>query len=469
MKDYRYRKFTDEIEKNIAEGLLKPGDRLPSVRKIKSEYQLSTSSVQNGYDYLVYKGLVKSLPRSGYSVSFQLKQALDDFKSDMQVIPRDAVFRENILVTSHQRHHHESTHLNAAVPSDFLIPQKLVLRTMQQMIREKGAALLRYYPSNGSEELRRLISRRSALHGAWVQQEEIIVTDGALQALYIALAVTTQPNDIIAIESPCVFSVLEIIANLRLRTVEIPVRNNTGIDAELMKEVCQKNDIRAIVVTPNFHNPTGILMTDEAKKQLYDIASSQDIPIIENDVYGDLYFSGTRPSTIRNFDIHGLVITVSSFSKSLAPGIRLGWLSAGRYFLQAERMKFALGRSVSPLNQEVIIKLLSGSSYDRHLRTFRRKLEQNAIRLAGHFNQYFPDTVMTTVPKGGYSLWTQLEPDRDMALWYKTAEKFGVSFTPGHTFSFTDTYDHCFRTVFSGHLTPESFEAIEKIGNWMKH
>lgn len=371
MKDYKYRKFTDEIEKNITEGLLKPGDRLPSVRKIKNEYQLSTSSVQNGYDYLVDKGLVKSIPRSGYRVNGQLK-------------------------------------------------------------------------------------KKSAHSGR------------GLQAMYIALAVTTQPNDIIAVESPCVFSVLEVIANLGLRTVEIPVRNTTGMDLDFLEEACTQNNIRAIVATPNFHNPTGILMTDKAKKDLYGIASARDIPVIENDIYGDLYFSGTRPSNIRNLDTLGLVITVSSFSKSLAPGIRVGWLSAGRYFPQAERLKFALGRSVSPINQEVVIKLLSASGYDRHLRSFRRQLELQAVRLISHFNQYFPDTASATIPEGGYSTWVQLEPGTDMPSFYKTCEKFGVSFTPGHTFSFTNSYDHCFRAVFSSHLTAESFEAIEKTGNWVK-
>ncbi|WP_252120879.1 hypothetical protein [Chryseobacterium sp. SSA4.19] len=144
-------------------------------------------------------------------------------------------------------------------------------------------------------------------------------------------------------------------------------------------------------------------------------------------------------------------------------------MSAGRYFSEAERLKFALGRSVSPINQELIIKLLSSSIYDRHLRTIRRQLELQAIKLVNHFNQYFPETTLTTIPKGGYSVWTQLESDRDMALFYKTCERFGVSFTLGHPFSFTNTYYHNFRTVFSSHLTPETFEAIEKIGNWMKN
>ncbi|MCA6067959.1 PLP-dependent aminotransferase family protein [Chryseobacterium sp. RG1] len=465
MKEYRYRVFTDAIEDNIMKGVLKYGDKLPTARQIKEEYRLSISSVQSGYDYLIHKGLVKSLPRFGYIVNYQYNKTSSSHQSDLKAIPRDSVFRKNIVLTSQQRQHTEVTALNAAVPSDFLIPQKLVLRTMQQVIREKGAALLRYYPTTGKDELRELISKYSAQHHSKLKQEEIIITDGALQALYIALSVTTEPNDIIAVESPCVFSVLEVIANLKLRTIEIPVRNDIGFDTDYLDNVCQKNSIKAILVTPNFHNPTGKLMSNKTKEELYHIASSHDIPIIENDIYGDLYFSGTRPSNISSYDHNGLVITVSSFSKSLAPGLRLGWMSAGRYFSAAERLKFSLGRSVSPLHQEVVAKILSTSSYTRHLRSFRHQLELNAIKLVNHFNQFFPSDTFTTIPAGGYSLWIELNPETDMISFYKACKRFGVSFTPGNIFSFTNAYDHFFRAVFSNHLTSENLEGIKKIGS----
>ncbi|TXJ27500.1 MAG: PLP-dependent aminotransferase family protein [Chitinophagaceae bacterium] len=368
MKDYRYRIFTSVIEKRINRRILKPGDKLPSVRSIKQEYHLSTSSVQSGYDYLVIKGLVVSIPRSGYIVAVPAKQEISETYPELPRVPRDPVFRKNILLTSDMQDYSESTSFNVAAPSDLLVPQKLVLRTMQEVIREKGAALLRYYPANGSKKLRELLCRRAALHGALIQPDELLITDGALQALYIALAAVTVPGDVIAVESPCVFSVLEVIANLRLRAIEIPVRYKDGFDTDYLKDICTKNRIKAIVLTPNFHNPTGILMTDEKKREVLSIASGYNMPIIENDVYGDLYFNDTRPSTIRNFDTSGLVITVSSFSKTIAPGMRLGWMAAGRFFSETERVKFSLGRSVSPLNQEVVMKLLLSSSYDRHLR-----------------------------------------------------------------------------------------------------
>lgn len=184
------------------------------------------------------------------------------------------------------------------------------------------------------------------------------------------MAAVTQSGDVIAVESPCVFSVLEVISNLKLKIIEVPVHYKTGFDIDFLKDILTENNICAVVVTPNFHNPTGILISDETKKELALIAENNEIPIIENDIYGDLYFDGERPSTICKFDTEGWVMTYSSFSKTLAPGIRLGWLNTGRFFEQAERIKFSLGRSVAPIFQELMIQLLNENSYDRHLRFF---------------------------------------------------------------------------------------------------
>ena len=468
MKDYKYKVFTSKIEESIKSGLLKAGDKLPSIRRVKHEYGLSTSSVQRGYDDLVFNGLVTSFPRSGYCVALGINILNDGALPALSPVPRDAVFSDNVSLTSYRKQDSEIAFLNAATPADLFVPQKLVLRTMQQIIREKAATLLRYYPSNGSDELRELIARRYALHGTAISMDEILITDGALQAFYIALAVTTVPNDIVAIESPCIFSMLEVIASLRLRTIEIPVRKDGGLATEYLKDACDKNQVKAIVLTPNFHNPTGSLMTEENKYAAYEIAHFHHIPIIENDIYGDLYFSQSRPTNIRNLDQDGLVLTFSSFAKSIAPGIRLGWLAPGRFFEKAERLKFALGRSVSPLNQELITKLLRTSSYDRHLRIFRKHLKRQALQLVDQFNNYFPMDVVTITPAGGYSLWTKLPAQINRQLFNEACAKYGIRFTPGTTFSFTDVYHNCCRTVFSQRITVAHLASIAKLGNVLK-
>lgn len=472
VKKYKYEIFTAKLEEAIQRGQLQAGDVLPSVRAIKAAYQLSTSSVQSGYDYLVFKGLVTSIPRSGYVVATALEGRNQIQTPDLPTIPRDAIFTQKMTQTSSRLEHSEQSSLHMATPATTFIPHALVLKTMQKVIRDKSTALLHYYPNTGSEELQSLIVKRAALHGAQVQSDELIVTDGALQALYIGLAAVTSPQDIIAVESPCVFSVLEVIANLRLRALEIPVRPKEGLDVAYLKKMCLQHPVKALVLTPNFHNPTGILLRDEKKEELYQLAVQHQMAILENDIYGDLYFQGERPINIKNFDTRGLVLTFSSYSKTVAPGLRLGWLAAGKYFAQAERLKFTLGRSVSPINQEVMIKLLQHPSYDKHLRIFRKNLERQAVQLVRQFNAAFPSpypqALTTQAPEGGYSIWGQLPATTDKDAFYAHCKALGISLTPGETFSFTTAYESNFRAVYAQRITPADLALIKALGDQLK-
>ncbi|WP_276876927.1 PLP-dependent aminotransferase family protein [Chryseobacterium joostei] len=462
MKSYKYEVFTKGIEEQIRKGILKAKDRLPSVREIKERYNLSTSSVQSGFESLMIKGLIESHPRSGYFVAEMKEGRASEVKTKLSPVVRDEVFMKNMMLTSKQTS--EATSFNNAVPGDLLIPQKLILRTMQEVIREKGASLLRYYPSNGLEPLRKQIAQRMEIYGCTLNPEELIITDGALQALTIALSSATKAGDIVAVDSPCVFSVLEVITNLGLKVIEVPANDHNGFDLKCFQKACAENNVRALVVTPNFHNPTGIMMSDETKKELLRIAETHQVCIIENDIYSDLYFGEGRPSSIKSFDHKGLVMIYSSFSKTLAPGIRLGWLYAGHHYSRAERTKFVLGRTVSPIYQELVLKLLQEKRYERHLRSFRKKLHQQAVQLLDVLREYFPQDSYFLQPQGGYSIWGQMPENMDMQKFYQYCEDHKVLFTPGDTFSLTDQYSHHFRIVFAERITPESIILLEKIG-----
>ncbi|MCT2564070.1 aminotransferase-like domain-containing protein [Chryseobacterium herbae] len=468
MRAYKYEIFTSVIEEQIRNRILLKGERLPSVREIKSRYQLSTSSVQSGFEYLMMKGLIESSPRSGYFVAYIEDSHISQVRADLIPVVRDAVFAKNVMLTSARNKPSESSSFHMAAPGDLLIPQKLILRTMQEVIREKGAALLRYYPSNGLYELRKQISLQMATHGCLLNPDELIITDGALQALTIALRAVTDPGDIVAVESPCVFSVLEAVANLGLKIIEIPVHYENGFDTDYFREVCTSNTINAVVVTPNFHNPTGIVMSDDAKKELLSVASLYQIPVIENDIYGDLYFGAKRPRCIKSFDDSGLVMTYSSFSKTLAPGIRLGWLHTGRFYSRSERARFVLGRSVSPIYQELMLKLLQGTSYERHLRSFRKQLNRQAVELVDALRHYFPEDSYFHSPEGGYSIWGKLPEGTDMKTFFDYCDKNRILFTPGNIFSLTDEYSHHFRIVFADRITAESLTMLENAGRKAK-
>ena len=464
MQNFKYQIFTSIIEEQIKNGIFISGDRLPSIREIKEKYRLSTTSVQSGYDYLVMKGWVENRPRSGFFVNLKINEDIPENFTKFLPTARNPDFEKKVKLTSKSAKSFEQVSFNTAAPTDLLVPQKLILRKMQEVIRKKGASILRYYPANGSEILRNQIASRATKFGSKINAEQLIITDGALQALYIALASVTQSGDVIAVESPCIFSILEVISNLKLKVIEIPVHYKNGFDVDYLKDILSKNNIRAVVVTPNFHNPTGILMSDETKKELALIAQNNEIPIIENDIYGDLYFDRERPLTVCNFDTDGWVMTYSSFSKTLAPGIRLGWLSAGRFFEQAERMKFSLGKSVAPIFQEVMIQLLEENSYDRHLRFFRKQLEIQCVELLNILRSYFPKDCYFHKPHGGYSIWGRLPKEVNMPDFYKFCENQKIAFTPGDTFSYTDAYSHHFRIIFADRITSDSILRLMEIG-----
>lgn len=464
MKTYKYEIFTKVFEKNIREGLFQPGHKLPSVRELKNQYKTSISTILNGYEQLVMLGLVESIPKSGYYVSTQPGLPFDKSKGTPSPVVRDPLFEYSLAQTTAVKSVKKSAAFNVTAPGDLLIPQKLILRTMQQVIREKGASLLRYYPSNGSAALRSSIVKRAAYYQTRLRPEELIITDGALQALYIALATVCASGDIVAIESPCVFSILEVVRMLNLKVIEIPVDPGNGFDIAVLQRACLSNVIKAVLITPNFHNPTGTLLADEQKKALLAVIQRHGIPLIENDIYGDLNFTGQRPATLGSFDESGLVMTYSSYAKTLAPGIRLGWLSPGKFMERAEQIKFSLGSTVSPVYQETVQRLMENNSYERHVRAFRMQLGKNAYFAANLLKASFPEGTSIWNPSGGYSIWVKMPEHTDMNYFYSQCEKVGVKFTPGYTFSLSNRFSYYFRLIFAGKYTPEKAEAIKLAG-----
>uniref|UniRef100_F4CBU2 Transcriptional regulator, GntR family with aminotransferase domain n=1 Tax=Sphingobacterium sp. (strain 21) TaxID=743722 RepID=F4CBU2_SPHS2 len=463
MRSYKFEVFTVSIEKNIRKGIYQPGQRLPSVRDLKKMHHLSTTTVQHGYERLVSQGLVTSVPKKGYYVS----EPITDLENTVYPIVRDPIFVNNRFHTTSANLKRSVSEFNVAAPGDLLIPQKLLLRTMQQVIRDKSAGLLRYYDSNGLQDLKHKIINHAAIYRTIISPDELLITDGALQALYIALSSVCETNDVIAIESPCVFSVLEVARVLKLKVIEIPFTTKIGFDFDFLRKACLKNNVKALVITPNFHNPTGAMMTDEEKQSLLSIAQKHGLIVIENDIYGDLPFNGERPSTIRSFDESGSVMTYSSYAKTLAPGVRLGWLSTAHFMHRAEQIKFALGSTVSPIYQETVHRLLSNASYQRHIRSFRAQLAKNAQFTIDLLNECFPRGTQISDPKGGYNLWVKLPKHIDVDLFYRKCEETGIRFTPGDTFSFSIAFENHFRIVFSDKYSSKKIEAIKSIGKYI--
>jgi DNA-binding transcriptional MocR family regulator len=238
--------------------------------------------------------------------------------------------------------------------------------------------------------------------------DEVVVTNGALEAFNLCLTAVTRPGDVVAVESPGFYAALQAIERLDLRAVEIPVHPISGLDLDALAAALDKHPIRACWFMTNFQNPTGVSLSDEKKKALVEMLAAREVPLIEDDVYEELHFSRERPRPAKAFDTSGLVMHCSSFSKTLAPGYRIGWAAAGRFADRVKRLKLMTTLSSSIPAQASIADYLEYGGYDRHLRELRAAMQTQLASMEAALRRYLPHEVQWVTPRGGYFLWLQL-------------------------------------------------------------
>jgi len=298
--------------------------------------------------------------------------------------------------------------------------------------------------------------------------EDIIITNGCTEALNLSLKAATKPGDTIIIESPTDPWLRQTIKDSGIYTLEIPSSPETGIDLKSMKQILNSHTISACMVNPNFQNPLGFVMPDTCKKELLSMLSERNIPIIENDISGELYFEGHRPNPIKKWDSAGNVMYCSSFSKTLAAGLRIGWVIPGRYKEKIRRMK--LNRSmISPsLNQIVLANYLKDGGFPRHLRQLRHTLKLQHSYCAASILRHFPETIKLTSPKGGLSIWIELPKGINSNEVYYEARTRNISIMPGHLCSGHSDYHNFIRIGYGGFWNNKLDQAIRKIGDIIK-
>jgi DNA-binding transcriptional MocR family regulator len=271
----------------------------------------------------------------------------------------------------------------------------------------------------------------------------------------------------VAIESPSYFGTLQALEVHGLRVLEIPTHPREGISLDALEFAIDHNPIRAVIVISNFNNPLGSVMSDEKKEALVNLLSRHDIPLIENDVSGEIYFGDKRPTVCKAFDTKGLVMLLSSFSKDISPGLRVGWLAPGRYRAQVEWLKFTLNSSSPTLPQMAIAEFLESGSYDQHLRRIRREYARNVSLMSDSVMRYFPEGTRLTRPSGGFVLWVQLPENVDSLHLYKIALQGGITLAPGHVFSATYQFSNFIRLNAAMFDYPTE-RAIERLGVMVK-
>jgi DNA-binding transcriptional MocR family regulator len=333
--------------------------------------------------------------------------------------------------------------LHTATPAPALLPAAQLAAALARQLRRHRAVALDYAPPQGHAALRRQIAQRYAHCATTVAVDEVVVTAGAMEAISLALRTLTAPGDVVLVETPTYHGILQAVAALRLKVLEVPTRAGHGIDAARLEALLQRTPARAAVLVPNFNNPLGSLTPDSAKRALLESCARHGTVVIEDDIYGELDWSGQRPRPLRHFDTHGNVITCGSFSKVLAPGLRVGWLLGGEWSDALVRAKYFSTVGGASLPQLALADYLERHDLERHLRKLRRTLADNGQRLREAIVRHWPAGTRIGDPAGGLSLWLQLADGGSGQVLFEAALAAGIGTSPGHLYSSRGDYaDH---------------------------
>jgi DNA-binding transcriptional MocR family regulator len=462
----RYEKLADNLAQRIRAGSLKANDRLPSVRELKSQMGISASTVFSAYYLLEAQGLVEARQRSGYFVRTRAEVTANELAAT-EPMPRSMPVDVSSLVFEvlAQARKRDMVPLGSAFPSPELFPFEQLAAGLTRALKQMDPWQTVEDLSPGNALLRHQISLRYGGVGMDVPASELVITGGAMEALNLALESVTQPGDVVAIETPTFYAALQALERRGLRAVEVETHPRTGVDLGSLAHVLDQHPVKACWFMPTFQNPMGCTMSDEAKEQLVGMLATRAIPLIEDDVYGELAHGPRRPPPAKAWDRAGWVLHCSSFSKSLAPGYRVGWVAGGRFAPTLSRNKLMSSLATALPSQLALQEYLQHKSFDRHLRALRHALSLQQAACLRFIDRYFPTGTRVTRPEGGYFLWVALPEGVDTLALHQDALRLGIGVAPGHLFSADRRYTRHLRINY-GHVGDPRLEgAISSLGD----
>ncbi|TSD61204.1 PLP-dependent aminotransferase family protein [Variovorax sp. KBS0712] len=443
---HRYEQLADLILGTIDNGTLAPGMRLPSVRTISEQHGISISTVLQAYRLLEDRGILVARPQSGFYVAATQGGTLA-LPSTSRLRSKASTVSISGAVVVLLEHASNS----ALVPLGCAVPDAAVLRSnrldlaMARAARQHGARHNVYGSPRGDPQLRREISRRAMRVGHVLSPDDVIITNGCTEAVTLALTAVARPGDTVAVESPTYFGLLHTLEVLGLKALELPTDPTRGVNVDALARLLDTERVAACMLSSSFSNPLGSLMPEARKRELLALLAQHDVPLIEDDVYGDIHFTRERPKPFIALDGGARTIYCGSFSKSLAPGYRVGWIAPGGFAQQVLDRKLAFSLCNPVLPQVALADFLASGAYDAHLRRLRRVLEENLLRMTRTIEASFPPQTRVSRPMGGFALWVELPRGFDSRALFDEALAHGICFAPGDVFSASRRFRNCLR------------------------
>lgn len=463
-----YLRIAKNIEHKINNEVIKLGDKLPSIREMCREHGVSMSSALQAYYVLEGKGLIESRPQSGYYVCYTNKQFLccpDTTKpvNSTAVEETDRIISKVYAEIGTKN----NLQLSLGVPATSLLPVAKLNKALTQAIRELNGGTA-YELTQGNLKLRRQIARGSFTWNGKLHENNIITTAGCMNALSFCLMSIVQKGDTIAVESPVYFGILQLAQSLGLKVMELPTNPTTGVEIEALKKALKEKKIKLCVLISNFNNPLGSCMPDEHKREVVKLMEKYNVPLIEDDLYGDVYFGNHRPTCCKTYDESGIVLWCGSVTKTLAPGYRSGWVAPGKFMEKVLKTKNYHSISASSITQEAVGNFLESGRYENHLRKLRHTLHGNSMQFMRAISEYFPVDTKVSHPQGGFMQWVELNKKVDGIKLYELALQHKISIAPGRMFTLQKQYNNCIRLSYGLEWNDKIDNALKTVGKLAK-
>lgn len=432
---HRYERLATSLEQQIRAGTFQVGERLPSVRELRRYHGVSTGTVVKALSILESQGLAFARPKSGFYV-----QALPDASTCLprapHVVPEPTAVGVSNAAADLFTEAGDADMINfgAALPSPDFFPNEKLSRMLAAVSREDPEKFGHYDILTADEGLRHQLARRFSLHHGADTPDDLIVTCGATEGINLAVRSVARPGDLIAVETPGYFGSLQILESLHMDVLPVPSSCEDGIHTEALQQALEDYPIKALLLVPSYSNPNGSCLSEARRRSIVELLSNYGVPLIEDDVYGELYHEEKRPPTMKSFDQSGDVIYVNSFSKTLSPGMRVGWVSGGRFTERIRRLKHIHTLMTPTIPQRALARFLQTGMYERHMRRIRRDVRRQTHMLASRVREFFPTGTAVSNPHGGFCLWVEMPPGIDCFAFRERAKEKKISVSPGSLF-----------------------------------
>ncbi|WP_420391202.1 PLP-dependent aminotransferase family protein [Marinobacter sp.] len=456
-----YNQVADQLHALIRDGVYREGERLPGVRALSRQFGVSVSTVLQAHQTLEARGYLEARERSGYFVHLPRRDTPEPVMQKHKAKPVPVSARDMALDLCADEEK-RMVPLAAAVPHPDFLPVRQIQHATLWAAR-RGLETLDYaFP--GKIEYRRQVAQRMAALGIITTPDDILATNGAQEAIILALQAVTSPGDIVVVESPSFPGILQALDVVGLRVIEVPTHPAEGLSLEGLELALEQWPVKACVVVPNHSNPMGATMSDLRKQQMVRMLEVAGVPLIEDDIYGDLYYGADRPRPAKVFDRTGNVIYCNSFSKTISPGLRLGWMMPGKYLAEARQQKYFSNLGTASVPQIAVAHFLEQGGYDRYLRSARQRYREATDRMRAAVGRSFPEGTAVSRPQGGFVLWVQLPGTVSGTEVFRRAREENINVAPGLMFSTTDKYDNCLRLNGANPWSERVEQAVARLG-----